>query len=241
MDQISCRISKMPKTIVVTTLIIIGLFVACRHELPGSLGSSATSGPGSGTGGQAASDTGSCSSDTVYFVQTVLPLLSSSCAQSGCHQGVLDNYAGIMSIVSPGDPGGSDLISIIASGRMPPRGHTALTAGQLAQLSTWIKQGANNNGCVSAGCDTSNVTYSKTIAGILQTNCTGCHSGSAPSGGGIDLSTYSGVLIQANNGKLWGDVGHLSGYNAMPLGGSMLSACDLSKIRVWIRAGAPNN
>lgn len=168
-------------------------------------------------------------------------MLSSSCAQSGCHRGVLDNYGGILSMVSPGDPGGSDLISIVSSGRMPPRGYPALTAAQVAQLTTWVRQGAKENGCVAAGCDTSSVTYGKTIAGILQTHCTGCHSGSAPSGGGIDLSSYSNVLIQVNNGKLWGDVGHLSGYNAMPLGGPMLSACDLSKIKVWITAGAPNN
>lgn len=223
-------------------MILIAILAACRHELPGSLsGSSTSSGSGTGTSTSSVNDTGSCSLDTVYFVQTVLPMLTSSCAQSGCHQGILDNYRGIMSIVSPGQPGESDLISITSSGRMPPRGYTALTAAQIAQLSTWISQGAKNNGCIPATCDTSNVTYGKTIAPILQTNCTGCHSGSAPSGGGIDLSSYSSVLTQVNSGKLWGDINHFSGFNAMPLGGSMLSSCDLNKIHVWIRAGAPNN
>jgi len=232
----------MRKKIIVTTLILITIFAACRHELPGSLGSSSSSsGNGTGTSGPSVNDTGSCSADTVYFVQTVLPMVTSSCAQSGCHQGVLDNYRGITSIVSPGKPGESELISITSSGRMPPRGHTALTTAQISQLSTWISQGAKDNGCISATCDTSNVTYGKTIAPILQTNCTGCHSGSAPSGGGIDLSTYTSVLTQVNSGKLWGDINHVSGFNAMPLGGSMLSSCDLSKIHIWIVAGAPNN
>jgi len=229
------------------------LFFACRHEIPitGNNGGGTGSGGGTGTGtGTGTGGSGSCSLDTVYFAQSVLPLLSSSCAQSGCHNGnsggdagdyTLNTYAGILRLVQAGNAGGSTLISVVSRGRMPPRGYTALTASQIALLSKWINQGALNNGCVASVCDTTQVTYSGTIAPIFQTYCTGCHSGSAPSGGGVDLTVYANVVAQANSGKLWGDVSHLNGYNAMPLGGASLSSCDLSKINAWIKAGTPNN
>jgi cytochrome c5 len=153
----------------------------------------------------------------------------------------LNTYTGIMQIVQAGNAGGSTLIEVVSGGQMPPQGYTALTTAQISLLSKWINQGALNNSCTETSCDTSAVTYSGVISSILQTNCTGCHSGSAPSGGGVDLTSYAHVLAQVNTGKLWGDVKHLSGYNAMPLGGGSLSACELSKINSWIKAGAPNN
>jgi len=192
----------------------------------------------------------SCSADTVYFTNTILPLLTSYCAMTGCHDGIsggdagdytLNTYSGIMKIVSAGNASGSRLVKVISSGSMPPRSHTAISSSQLTEITTWINQGALNNTCVASSCDTTNVTYSATISTILQTNCTGCHSGSAPSGAGIDLSTYANVILEVNNGKLWGDVSHSSGYNAMPLGGASLSACDLNRINSWIKNGAPNN
>ena len=192
----------------------------------------------------------SCSPDTVYFTNTILPLLTSNCAMSGCHNGLsggdagqytLNTYAGIMKIVKPGNPGGSKLVSVISGGSMPPRGHTPISADQLTAIKTWITQGALNNTCNSTTCDTANVTYAATITSILQNNCTGCHSGTAASGGGVDLSSYAKVLTQVQNGKLWGDVSHSIGYNAMPLGGASLSACDLNMINSWIKKGAPNN
>ena len=141
----------------------------------------------------------------------------------------------------PGNASSGDFMEAITSGQMPPAGHTPLSSTQINELKTWINQGALNNSCTPGTCDTTAVTYSATIAPILQTYCTGCHSGSAPSGAGIDLSAYAGVVTQAKSGKLWGDINHLSGYNAMPLGGAMLSTCELSKIHVWINAGTPNN
>ena len=139
----------------------------------------------------------------------------------------------------PGVP--ANVVDVIMNGSMPPQGHTPISSSQLAAIETWISQGALNNTCTGGSCDTANVTYSVTISTILQNNCTGCHSGSAPSGAGIDLTTYSNVLTQVKNGKLWGDVSHSTGYNAMPVGGASLSVCDLNMISNWINKGAPNN
>ena len=235
------------------TLVIL-ITLSCRHEIqfPKSSGGGTVDTSGNNTPPPPLPPPvvgASCSPDTVYFTNTILPLLTSNCAMSGCHNGTsggdageytLNTYAGIKKIVSSGNSTGSKLVSVISSGKMPPRGHTAITSAQLAEIQTWINQGALNNTCTAATCDTTNVTYSVSITPILQTYCTGCHSGSSASGG-VDLTSYTNVLAQVNNGKLWGDVSHSTGYNAMPLGGAILSACDLNMINVWIKKGAPNN
>lgn len=91
-------------------------------------------------------------------------------------------------------------------------------------------------------CDTTNVTYSTTVKGILQNNsCMTCHSGSAAAGGGIVLDTYTGVKTVAQNGGLYGAVTHSASFTPMPQSGGKLSNCDISKLKTWIDAGNPNN
>jgi hypothetical protein len=249
----------MQRTYIILSIFFTGvvLIFSCQHEIvyPNSGGTTDTTQvpipPPAPPPSLPPPITGSsCSPDTVYFTNTILPLLSSNCAMSGCHNGLsggdageytLNTFAGIKKIVIAGNAGSSKLIDVITNGNMPPRGHTPISVSQLADITTWINQGALNNTCTAGSCDTTNVSYSATISTILQNNCTGCHSGSAPSGAGIDLTTYANVLVQANNGKLWGDISHSTGYNAMPLGGASLSACDLNMISSWIKKGAPNN
>ncbi len=91
-------------------------------------------------------------------------------------------------------------------------------------------------------CDTSNVTYSVTIKGILENNaCLTCHSGTAVDGGNVVLDNYSSISQYAANGKLWGALNHESGYPAMPKGGNKLSDCNLKKIKIWIDTGIQDN
>ena len=93
----------------------------------------------------------------------------------------------------------------------------------------------------AATCDATNVQYSTTITGLLNTyGCVGCHSGSAPSGN-ISLQDFTGVKTTAQNGKLLGSINHSSGFSPMPKGGGKMSACEISKIKAWIDAGAVNN
>lgn len=89
-------------------------------------------------------------------------------------------------------------------------------------------------------CDTTNVTYSQTISGIMATNCNTCHNSSLASGNVI-TDTYAGLSVVALNGKLYGTVNWSPGFNAMPKGGTKLSDCDIAKIRTWINSGAQNN
>ena len=92
----------------------------------------------------------------------------------------------------------------------------------------------------TVNCDTTNVTYTKTIAPIMQTNCNFCHDQTSASGG-INTSGYSNLVVIANNGKLWGTVNHDAGFSFMPKGGGKLSGCDLAKIAKWIHDGSKNN
>src|SRR3954462_7927236 len=55
-----------------------------------------------------------CSADTVYFWQSVLPILVSNCAVPGCHDAgsqiegyVFTDYVNVMKIVRPGRPSNS--------------------------------------------------------------------------------------------------------------------------------------
>ena len=89
-------------------------------------------------------------------------------------------------------------------------------------------------------CDTTIVTYSASVNPVLTAYCIGCHSGAnAPLT--INLDSYAGVKSQVTNGKLLGVVTHSSGFIPMPKNGNKLSDCNITKIRKWVAAGAPNN
>jgi hypothetical protein len=89
-------------------------------------------------------------------------------------------------------------------------------------------------------CDTAAVTYRISIMPILGANCNTCHGGTLPAYG-IDLTNYTVVKAQVDNGKLWGTISHAPGYFPMPKNSDKLSDCNLNKIKLWILAGAPNN
>jgi hypothetical protein len=229
---------------------LFGLLYSCKHEMP-SPGTGGTGGNGGTGGGGGGIDPGAstCSPDTVYFQQMVLPIMVSNCAVPGCHDAgtheegyVFTNYENVMKVVRPGRPNDSDLYEVITENdpddRMPRPPRAPLTSVQIAIIEKWIRQGAKNNSCTS-GCDTSNVRFASTIQPILQMYCTGCHSGTGASAG-INLTTWAGVKPQIDNGRIWAAINH-TGPKPMPLGGNKLSDCNIAKIGIWIRNGAPNN
>ncbi len=88
-------------------------------------------------------------------------------------------------------------------------------------------------------CDTTSVSYSQHIAPIIQTNCIGCHSGVAPSGG-INLTTYTDVLVKVNDNSFLNAVRYNNINSPMPPSGKM-SDCNINNIAAWIHQGAQNN
>jgi hypothetical protein len=97
----------------------------------------------------------------------------------------------------------------------------------------------NNNGCDTAGV----ISYSAQIVPLLANSCTGsCHNGS---GSGHDMKTWAAVNFDAvdpGGSKLVGSVTWDGVARQMPEGGtSKISDCDITKIKKWVSAGAPNN
>lgn len=222
-----------------TVVIAVGSMISCKHEIPLTEEQVPVSG-----------GTQTCSADTVYFQNKVLPLLNSSCAMAGCHDAIthkegvnLTTYAKIISTggVKPGNPTGSDLYKVLnktGGDQMPPPPAAAFTQAQKDIVYKWIQQGAKNNACND--CDTTVFTYSAAVAPLMNTFCKGCHNPTSL-GGGIDVSTYTAVKAIAANGKLMGSITHASGFIAMPQGSAKLSDCRIRQVQKWITAGSLNN
>jgi hypothetical protein len=193
-----------------------------------------------------------CHPDSVYFANDILPLLVSSCAIPGCHDPataedgvVLNSYNNIINTgdIEPGDPSDSDLYEVITETDpdkvMPPPGSgLSLTPDQIMDIFVWIQQGALDNSC--SDCDTTDVTFSGTVWPIVNTSCTGCHSGSSPQGG-VSLTNHAQVAAAAANGSLLGTLRAEPGYTLMPFGGPALSECAIAAIERWIEDGSPDN
>lgn len=192
-----------------------------------------------------------CHPDTLYYVQQIQPMLNSNCAFSGCHNEssaragvVLTTYGNLLTsdIVEAGDPADSKLYEVITepdpAQAMPP--NAPLTTEQIAMIDTWIRQGAQNLSCEDLDCDTTNVTYSGYVRPWLDLHCTGCHVG-VNAGGGVFLSGFGSVQEVALNGQFLGSIQHDAGFSPMPKGEDKLADCDITKIKLWIEDGAPNN
>lgn len=194
-----------------------------------------------------------CDSDTIYFVNDILPLINANCAQSGCHDAetaedgiVLATYEDLMNsdVVEPGDAEDSDLYEAITENDLedimpPPSTMINLTEEQIFTIRTWIDQGARNNACADLICDSVNISFSEHILPLIEQRCKGCHLGSG-STGGFGLTNYdeiSGISSYA----LFQVMNHDSGFVPMPLNLPKLDSCKLQVVRVWIEEGAQNN
>lgn len=234
--------------IIASVILLIISFYSCTHSAEDLLTTPVTN-PGSGTGTPIPTQT--CSSDTTYFQNKVLPLLISSCAKSDCHDAIshqdgieLTSYQKIMSTadVDPGDPDGSKLYRVLNETDidkiMPRPPSTPLSQAEKNIIYNWILQGAKNNACND--CDTTTITWSAAVFPIINTNCKGCHNPAFLSGG-IDLTVYSNVKTIALNGTLIGVIDHQPGYPPMPNGAPKLNDCKITQIKKWIAAGALQN
>jgi len=236
-------------------LLFLMVFLACKHDSfvdttpdpPVVIDPNDTipSNPGQGV---------PCDPDSVYFRNTVLPLLVANCSQSGCHNSVdrpdgivLTSYADIMNTVehiTDTDWSENKLIRAITETDpeeiMPQPPNPPLSVEQINLLKTWISQGARDNGCNEsyAGCETAGISYVGFIQPLVQAKCQGCHS-AASAQGGIVLATYDQVKTLGLNGKLYAAVTRTT--NWMPNGGAKLDPCSLDKIKAWVDAGAPQN
>lgn len=89
-------------------------------------------------------------------------------------------------------------------------------------------------------CLTDEVTFSGTIAPLIENNCIACHNSALPSGN-INLENYSQLKPLLENGRFLGSISHSPGFSPMPKGGPKLSDCDIAKVERWIEDGFPEN
>jgi mono/diheme cytochrome c family protein len=183
------------------------------------------------------------------FTRDILPVIVSRCATTGCHDAVTHKegynyttYTNIRSSVSPGDPANSRLLNVIKLGsgesKMPPASSQQLSVAEIDSIGKWIGYGALNENCGEV-CDTINpVTFSGTIWPIMQTYCTGCHTGTSP-GGGIAIANYANVQTIAANGSLMNSL-RGTGVSVMPKGSSF-TVCRIRQFDIWVKNGALNN
>lgn len=231
--------------VLITLTIIIAFITACEHEpvkpKAANAGTIQVDEPGN-----------PCDPNQVYFEKDILPILVSNCAFSGCHDAgtakknvILTSYQNLSNsqVVTPGDLGNSDLYERITEtdlNKRMPLGRPALSNDQVMKIQNWILAGALDNSCDEISCDTSTVSYAIHIQPIIENSCVGCHRPQSL-GGGIDLSTYTGVKAEANTMRLLKVITYAPGFKKMPLGGNQLPGCEINKIRAWINAGSPNN
>ena len=191
-----------------------------------------------------------CHPDTVYFRNTILPLVVSSCATTKCHDNVshkdgviLTDYESIIKTgkIKPGDPGDSEFFETLTDkgdDLMPPPPYKPLEDEQINLIKQWILQGAKDNYC-NDGCDTTKVTFTATVWPMMQKYCIGCHSAANP-GGGVLIAGYNDMVTLAGNGSLMGSVRWESGYANMP-SSQQMSDCNISLLQNWVDDGSPNN
>lgn len=87
---------------------------------------------------------------------------------------------------------------------------------------------------------TGTTSYAQKVVPIFQQYCYSCHTGGFPSGN-IQMGTYVADKVIAQNGKLYGSIGHISGYSPMPQSGGKLTNCQVAVIKKWIDEGMLNN
>ncbi|MFN0032204.1 MAG: c-type cytochrome domain-containing protein [Flavobacteriales bacterium] len=230
--------------------LLLTLAIACRHH-PEFTTEQPT---GNGTTVVPWTNPDPCDPDSVYFANTIAPLLNAYCGSEDCHDAVnpeedidVSSYASIMAsddgeFVVPGDLGESKLWDAINKptsddDHMPPTDHPQLSSEQKSLLSLWIQQGAQNNSCI-ADCDTTlTITYSNVVQNIIQNNCIGCHGSTNPSGS-LSLTNYNEVVAAAN-GTLIDALYGTNDVSVMPDGTTGLPQCMIDQIQEWIDNGMP--
>ena len=94
---------------------------------------------------------------------------------------------------------------------------------------------------ISNACDTTNVTFSGTIATMLSNNCLSCHSNSTAANFGNNIRLEDYADVKAQNQRVLGSIKQSSGFSPMPKGGAKLNDCLITQFGIWVNNGSPNN
>lgn len=89
-----------------------------------------------------------------------------------------------------------------------------------------------------SGCPQESLSYEPSVRALMESHCTGCHSGAYPESG-LDLTSFAAVRQAALEGSLL-EVLTLPVGNSfsMPPNGA-LDSCSIALIQNWAALGAP--
>jgi len=90
-------------------------------------------------------------------------------------------------------------------------------------------------------CDTTNVTFSATVAPMLSGNCLSCHSNSSAAAFGNNIRLEAYADVQSKAAAVAGSIKHTGSYSPMPKNGGKLKDCAIKQFDIWVRQGMPNN
>lgn len=182
---------------------------------------------------------------------TVGAILEKECAT--CHNGSVagldfTTYAGAMkggkdgAVIKPGDPANSLMVQKVASGVHPGK----LSPAELAALKTWIASGAAETGegtvvtAPTPGAAAGEV-WTGGIDQLINAKCAMCHVNTTS--GDLSLKTYADALKGGKDGAVIvpGDPDKSLLVQIQQKGGhpGQLTADELQRVIVWIKAGAP--
>ncbi len=194
-----------------------------------------------------------CDTNIIYFNRDILPIFTKNCAISGCHdkrtakEGYdFSDYNNITKRgLTPGRPENSKIYEVITTSKkkdvMPPSPYKQLSAKDIQLIFQWITSGLKNDTClIKNSCDTSSITFSKTVLPIFDGYCVGCH-GTITSYAGLRLNNYANVQDALNSARLLGAINWGPGFIRMPLDQAQLLGCDIKKIEIWVKNGAKND
>ena len=206
----------------------------------------------------------------VNYTDDVLPIFEQHCAE--CHgadnpeEGLqVTTYAGVMAgsiygaVIKPGDPDGSYLVELVATGQMPKRAPD-LSQAEIDTIIAWVEAGAPESGAATTDpattnaitdtqttVDLANVSFQNHVLPIFMESCAECHGDDNPEEG-LVLTSYEDVMA----GSIYGSVVkpgapddsylvELVSTGQMPKRGADLTADQIAVIVAWIEAGAPDN
>lgn len=89
-------------------------------------------------------------------------------------------------------------------------------------------------------CDSTNLSFRKSVLPLLNKHCNSCHSSSVQTHG-IILDNYEGVRIFALEGSLYGAITRNGEYAPMPYSAPKLDVCSIALIHNWIKEGIKDN
>ncbi len=211
----------------------------------------------------------------VSFTKQIAPLVVGKCRN--CHvtgqRGMFSmaSYDSLMrgannvTVLSPGKGKESRIVEILESGDMP-RGGGRLSNEEIGLITKWIDEGAKFDGTdrtaridagvpqpqrtdltVTKATGNETVKFSRDIAPVIASTCTGCHGGQNPRGN-LSMETFAQLLRGSQDNVIISPgkpadsilIKRIKGIGGdrMPMGRAPLSDETIAKFEKWIAEGA---